>query len=64
MYLAEDLGIFIYYQDTDSMHILDSDIKMLTENSKNNKIVNLLGNTCVNLFQTLAWFRFCVMLNP
>ena len=30
MTIAEDSGIFIYFQDTDSMHIPDSDIPMLS----------------------------------
>ena len=34
MTIAEDSGIFIYYQDTDSMHILDSDIPTLSTNFK------------------------------
>ena len=43
MSLAEDLGIFIYYQDTDSMHIIDSDIKLLTENFKKQYNHELIG---------------------
>lgn len=43
MCLAEDLGIFIYYQDTDSMHLLDSDIKLLTENFNKQYNRELIG---------------------
>jgi hypothetical protein len=44
MCLAEDLNIFIAYQDTDSMHILGSQVKKLEEefNKKFNR--NLIGS--------------------
>jgi hypothetical protein len=34
MCLAEDNGVDIYYQDTDSMHLKDKDIKLLTDKFK------------------------------
>ena len=43
MSIAEDSGIFIYYQDTDSMHILDSDISLLSMNFKQKYSRELIG---------------------
>ena len=43
MTIAEDSGIFIYYQDTDSMHILDSDIPTLSTNFKHKFNHDLIG---------------------
>ena len=44
MCLAEDLGIEIYYQDTDSMHIFKDDLKRLSEAFKNKYHRELIGN--------------------
>jgi len=41
--LAEDNGLNIYYQDTDSIHIEDKDIKVLSELFKNKYNRNLIG---------------------
>jgi hypothetical protein len=41
--LAEDNGLNIYYQDTDSIHIEDKDIKVLSELFKNKYNRDLIG---------------------
>lgn len=41
--LAEDNGLNIYYQDTDSIHIKDKDIKVLSELFKNKYNKDLIG---------------------
>lgn len=42
--LAEDNNLNIYYQDTDSIHIEDKDIKVLSELYKNKYNKDLIGN--------------------
>ena len=42
--LAEDNNLNIYYQDTDSIHIEDKDIKVLSELFKNKYNKDLIGN--------------------
>lgn len=44
MCLAEDLGIKLYYQDTDSMHIEENKIKMLADAFKNKYHRELIGS--------------------
>lgn len=44
MCLAEDLGINIYYQDTDSMHIEENDIPKLAQAFKDKYNENLIGS--------------------
>jgi len=41
--LAEDLGLTIYYQDTDSIHINDEDIEILVKEYKNKYGKELIG---------------------
>ena len=43
MCLAEDLNIFIYYQDTDSMHLKDNDIKTLSDKFEKKYDRQLIG---------------------
>ena len=44
MCLAEDIGIQIYYQDTDSMHILRDSVASLAEAFRNKYNRELIGN--------------------
>lgn len=43
MCLAEDNGLEVYYQDTDSNHILDKDIEVLAKNFKSKYNRDLIG---------------------
>jgi len=43
MYLAEDIGIKLYYTDTDSIHIKDADIKYLSKAYQNKYHKTLIG---------------------
>ena len=43
MCLAEDNGVDIYYQDTDSMHLKDKDIKLLSDKFKEKYNRELIG---------------------
>ncbi|CAL6020249.1 DNA_polymerase [Hexamita inflata] len=43
MVLADDLGLKIYYQDTDSMQIQEDDLKILSENFKEKYNRELIG---------------------
>lgn len=45
MCLAEDKGIDLYYQDTDSIHIKDSDIKVLADSFKTKYGRELIGKS-------------------
>ena len=50
MCLAEDLGINIYYQDTDSMHIEHDKIQMLASEYKQIYHRELIGEDIIGCF--------------
>jgi len=61
MNLAEDLDINIYYQDTDSMHIENDKIKLLSNEFKNKYNRELIGK---NMGQFHSDFKFKSDIEP
>jgi len=59
MCLAEDLGLQIFYQDTDSMHIANSDIEVLSDKFKEKHGRDLIGKD-MGQFHTDFEFKGCV----
>lgn len=57
MCLAEDLGIFIYYQDTDSMHILNTDLDKLCNAYKDIYCKELIGEAMGQFHSDFELFR-------
>tara|TARA_R100000951_G_scaffold52904_2_gene44576 strand:- start:2126 stop:5002 length:2877 start_codon:yes stop_codon:yes gene_type:complete len=50
MCLAEDLNLRMYYQDTDSIHIMREDVPLLNEGFKEKYDRELIGKTGLHLF--------------
>ena len=59
MCLAEDLGLQIFYQDTDSMHIVERDIEVLKDKFKEKHGRDLIGKD-MGQFHTDFEFDGCV----